>query len=589
MLEGKALETGALLIEGCTARAFNVDSMHVVEPQQRIEVIPALPLLRVQTIPRCAETETTVALLHGEDRAIRLRLENCSAIPVVRLQLKMHTFENPRDVAVIEFSKGSTEAAGRLALGACTVSSKLRSPVLPLPPTSFADLDVVLHGCSLALTGVVFTVRYSGSELDSDGDGDGSDGNGSVSGGSGGGGASSSAVSSSVVAAAAAAATTLPTPSDIFYRTMIVTVPISMQPSITITAPEILSLNGTPVVGAGYSADEQCLLTFAVQNETSKAISVKVSSSSNDGGAGAGGDSDCEVHDALVHNASSEVFLLPMKRLQPSGTGQDALAAAAVGNHRRGVAAASASNKRAAAVGGGGGAVPLSLELQHRLKQAIQISWKASRFVHGKLSFPAELLPASAERLLTRRRLSIRFGAGTGSAATYARKHVCKLFGKVEVAVTVSNVSDQPQPPLVLSILPFQDLERGSRNYTMSGRLEWVGSLECKVEVLQPGQVFVHKVTFVCFAAGIYQLSAQCRYRHGGSGGGNGGNGGSVGASTNAVGTAVVQSSSEWKFGDDPSLFQPDMGSNGINELGTLGSDQSAGWCDARLELIARL
>ena len=605
MLEGKALETGALLIEGCTARAFNVDSMHVIEPQLRVEVIPELPLIRVQTIPRCAETDTAMSLMHGEERPIRLRLENCSASPVVRLQLKVHTVESPRDVATIEFRKDSVEATGRLALDACMVSAKLRAPVLPLPPASFADLDVVLYGCSLALTGVIFTVRYSGSELDDDGGG---------SGGSGGGGGGAVGPAGSTPASAS-------TPPDVFYRVMKVSVPIMVKPSITITHPEILSLSGTAEIGAGYSTDERCLLTFAVQNETSKGLFVQVSSTSEsvtarDGGAGAGVPIDA-VQGTLIHAASSEVFLMPIKRLHPlEEDGSEIAGAANQEGSTTNTSRAVTHNSNTSRSNGDF----LSEAMQARLAKAITVAWNASRFVHGRLSFPAELLPASAARLLAARNISITFGAAGGGDAsagvTDARKHVCALFDKVEVSVTVTNVSKQPQPPLVLSILPFQDLERGSRSYSMTSRLEWVGSLECKVASLQPGQAFVHKVTFVCFAAGVFQLSAQCRHhhRHRNRGGDDGGGAGEridrraarVGDGRNEASKdsrgrydgggapptlleASASPSSSWKFGDDPAIFQPEMGSSGVTELDAAGFEQhSAGWCDARLELIAK-
>jgi hypothetical protein len=82
--------SGVLFFKGCNSRAFNVDSRHVVEPVQRIEVIAALPLLRAHLQPRSTESDAAVTLLHGENRSIRLRLENCSSIVIRKIRLKMY-------------------------------------------------------------------------------------------------------------------------------------------------------------------------------------------------------------------------------------------------------------------------------------------------------------------------------------------------------------------------------------------------------------------------------------------------------------------------------------------------------------------
>jgi hypothetical protein len=95
---------------------------------------------------------------------------------------------------------------------------------------------------------------------------------------------------------------------------------------------------------------------------------------------------------------------------------------------------------------------------------------------------------------------------------------------------------------------------------------------------LSPGEVHQHTVTFVCFAAGAYKLSCQCRREllhnltredddgRGGGRGGDGGNGendsGSGGDGSGDVGGVVA--GRPWRFGDDPSSFQPEMGSAGM-------------------------
>ena len=99
------------------------------------------------------------------------------------------------------------------------------------------------------------------------------------------------------------------------------------------------------------------------------------------------------------------------------------------------------------------------------LARVITVKWKLSRFVHGAIRFPAELLPANTAHVLGARSLSVEFLAGSPVAT--ASKRVCRLFEKVEVTVRVTNIAGWAHDPLVLSILPFQDMERGTRSFRM--------------------------------------------------------------------------------------------------------------------------
>jgi hypothetical protein len=72
-------------------------------------------------------------------------------------------------------------------------------------------------------------------------------------------------------------------------------------------------------------------------------------------------------------------------------------------------------------------------------------------------------------------------------------------------------------------------MERGSRIFDMSNRLEWTGSLEAITPVLAAAETFTHTVSLVCFAAGAFKVSCQCR-KH--------------------------QPGCLWTFGDDPNQYR---------------------------------
>ena len=144
---------------------------------------------------------------------------------------------------------------------------------------------------------------------------------------------------------------------------------------------------------------------------------------------------------------------------------------------------------------------------RERLHQLLTLTWRLPALRrHGVLRPPIDALPRPMLARLApepvRVTISRRDAAGGGRCAVYAA---------VPVEVRVENLAATPSEPLVLSVLPFQDGDDGTRHYAMQGLIEAVGLLESSVPALEPGAVHTHHLAVVCCCAGMFKLSCLCR------------------------------------------------------------------------------
>ncbi|KAL9963219.1 hypothetical protein ACROYT_G032397 [Oculina patagonica] len=80
----------------------------------------------------------------------------------------------------------------------------------------------------------------------------------------------------------------------------------------------------------------------------------------------------------------------------------------------------------------------------------------------------------------------------------------------VDVNVEVSNKSDEPHGPLLLTVEPYQDQASGSPVTELDGKVTWVGTLQLDTPKLLPGKSFCHTCSLVFLYAGQYMVSISC-------------------------------------------------------------------------------
>jgi len=302
--------------------------------------------------------------------------------------------------------------------------------------------------------------------------------------------------------------------SDVFSRTLSTNLTVMVQPSLRIHTLEVLPLNGRATGGGAAHAEDDCedsmgkdpskfcLLGFQVENRAQEALNISICA-------------DSFRRHRLLQTRCCERFHIPVQRLSQAATAEiNALPEADM------------------------------LEvIQKRLQDACTIEWVSSRQRSGTVKLPAHTLLADVGWHFLSQSLRIDF-----VTQDKPPNRTCEIqsseYSLMEVAVRVTNTSPRERGAIVLSILPFQDLEQGSRVFDLEDRLEWVGSLECMVPAQGPGESFTHTIGLVSFSPGVYKVSALCRDR----------------------------ASLAWNFGDDPSLLRPSMGTGGASELDSMAT-----------------
>ncbi|XP_020617779.1 uncharacterized protein LOC110055723, partial [Orbicella faveolata] len=80
----------------------------------------------------------------------------------------------------------------------------------------------------------------------------------------------------------------------------------------------------------------------------------------------------------------------------------------------------------------------------------------------------------------------------------------------VDVNIEVSNQSDEPHGPLLLTVEPYQDQASGSPVTELDGKVTWVGTLQLDTPELSPGKSFYHSCSLVFLYAGQFMISISC-------------------------------------------------------------------------------
>lgn len=80
----------------------------------------------------------------------------------------------------------------------------------------------------------------------------------------------------------------------------------------------------------------------------------------------------------------------------------------------------------------------------------------------------------------------------------------------VDLAVTVSNETDESRGPLLLSIDPYQDQAFGCPVTELDGKVTWFGTLKSKISQLSPRNSLCHQCSLVFLYVGQYMVSISC-------------------------------------------------------------------------------
>eukprot|EP00039_Didymoeca_costata_P010535 m.141940 g.141940 ORF g.141940 m.141940 type:complete len:1089 (-) comp14867_c0_seq6:407-3673(-) len=296
-----------------------------------------------------------------------------------------------------------------------------------------------------------------------------------------------------------------------YSRQIRIPLPMSVSPSISIDRVRVVPLTASSkkLCAINGEPSETCLLLLDVRNDMPQACSTTIELKG------------MAKRTAFIQGYCSEQFHLPMKKMleyvAPSEMDADKVPS----------------------------------DLSQRISKIFSLTWNLSPSVHGAIPFPTRYVEKDFARQLMKDPLKIEFLVEGKSVS----KLSCRAFSLIHVTFQTTNISQVTMPPMIISILPYQDLEKGSRLFEMSGRVEWVGSLEAPIPSLKVGSTHQHTVAFLFPAPGCYHFSCHCR----------------------------THKQATWVFGNKPELYTPSMGAAGISEL--TSSDCIATWGPGPLEI----
>jgi len=80
----------------------------------------------------------------------------------------------------------------------------------------------------------------------------------------------------------------------------------------------------------------------------------------------------------------------------------------------------------------------------------------------------------------------------------------------VDVNIEVTNQSDEPHGPLLLTVEPYQDQASGCPVTELDGKVTWIGTLQLDAPELLPGKSLYHSCSLIFLYAGQFMISISC-------------------------------------------------------------------------------